>query len=272
MTIAPEPSPTPYGRFASRPFRSDAHSRLPVFRVDSPVYERLDGAVPVSFPSVMETLAGEVRRHIEAGLPAMAEVFDVEPLELYAILAAESEWDSAPRDNERPYPPGFPYFTRSTDPPTLVLPEKLSSAIRPRTEATLPLTVWHELAHAFILRNPVVKTPAWLREFIPQTASAAVAKRERLPLEEHFGAMDRPEFTARTFRSPASAEEQMAFQNLLLRLGAAAIGEFGEGFLRRLVHALWKEEDIVGEERAEAMLAESLGDGCGAWLEGREEF
>lgn len=202
----------------------------------------------------------------------MAEIFGIGSPELHAVVVAESEWDSAPREGERPYPPGLPYFTRSTEPPTLVFPERLSPAIRPHTEATLPLTVWHELAHAFVSQNPVVKTPAWLRELIPQTASAAAAKREKLPLDEHFEGMKKPEFTARTFQSPASASEQMNFQNLLLSLGDAAVENFGEGFVTRLVHKLWNEEDIVGEGRAAAMLAESLGDGGGAWLEGREEF
>ncbi len=253
------------------------HSRFPGderrigFLMGNPVYERLDGAVPVFHAPELSGLASEVRLYLDAGIAALAEIFGSGTPELRAVVVAEDDWENAPRENEHPYPPGLPYFTRSTEPPTLVFPEELSPAIRPRTGATLPLTVWHELAHPFLLRNPVVRTPAWLREFIPQTASAAVAKREGVPLEEHLARIEHPGFTARTFRSPATAEGQMAFQNLLLSLGVAAIEEFGESFLNRLAHALWNEEDIVGEERAEAMLAKTLGSG-GAWLEGREEF
>ncbi len=247
--------------------------------------DKLEGAVPVFYAPELSSLASEIRLCLDAGAAALAEIFESETArretahrvvsatpELRAVVVAEDEWENAPRENEHPYPPGLPYFTRSTEPPTLVFPEKLSPVIRPRTGATLPLTVWHELAHAFLLRNPVVRTPAWLREFIPQAASAAVAKREGLPLEGHLEKTIRPGFTVRAFRSPATAEGQMAFQNLLLSIGAAAVEEFGEGFLNRLVHALWDEENIVGEERAEAMLAEALGSGGGAWLEGREEF
>jgi hypothetical protein len=248
--------------------------------VDNSVYEKLDGAVPFFHAPELSSLASEIRRYLDAGISALTEIFKSEATrrvvsaapELRAVVVAEDEWEKAPRESEHPYPPGLPYFTRSTEPPTLVFPEKLSPAIRPRTEATLPLMVWHELAHAFLLRNPVVKTPAWLREFIPQAASAAVARREGLPLESHLEKIDRPDFTARTFRSPATAEGQMAFQNLLLSLGNAAVEEFGEDFLNRLVHKLWREENIVGEKRAAAMLAEALGSGSGAWLEMREEF
>jgi hypothetical protein len=64
----------------------------------------------------------------------------------------------------------------------------------------------------------------------------------------------------------------MAFQNLLLTLGAAALEEFGEGFLRTLAHALWSERDVLGEERAEELLAKSLGPGGREWLLSRPEF
>lgn len=264
---------------------STTHSRLPASDgsentgpfISDPVRERLDGAVPVAFSPGLETLAGRIQRHLDAGMEALADIFDSETdrretVSVEAIVVADGDWEFAPRENEHPYPPGLPYFTRSTEPPTLVLPEKLSSAIQPRTEATLPLAVWHELAHAFILQRPTVKTPAWLREFIPQAASAAVAKREGLPLESHLEQIDHPGFTARGFRGSATAEEQMSFQNLLLSLGNAAVEESGEGFLKRLVHQLWDEEDVVGEARAEKILAESLGSGGGAWLEGRGEF
>lgn len=230
------------------------------------------GAVPVSFSPGVEDLAAEVMRHLDAGVPAMSEVFGVEPPELRAVVVADADWNDAPRESERPYPRGLPYFTRSTEPPSLVLPETLSPAIRPRTGATLPLAVWHELAHAFLLKDPVVKTPAWLREFVPQTASAAVARREGVPLEEHLEKAERPGFRVREFDGPATAEEQMSFQNLLLALGASALDAFGEAFLTRLVHGIRAEEEIVGEERATAMLAEALGESGEAWLEGREEF
>ena len=55
-------------------------------------------------------------------------------------------------------------------------------------------------------------------------------------------------------------------------LGAAAVERFGDGFLRTLAHALWEEREVVGEERAEELLAEALGPGGRAWLESRPEF
>jgi hypothetical protein len=64
----------------------------------------------------------------------------------------------------------------------------------------------------------------------------------------------------------------MAFQNLLLALGAAALERFGEGFFRALAHALWNERDVIGEDKAEELLAESLGPGGREWLLSRPEF
>ena len=240
-----------------------------------PGYRRQDGGVPVLHAPRLAGQAREVRGYLAQGSRALAQILDETPPPLVALVVADEDWPEAPRETERPYPPGLPYFTRSVEPPALVLPERLSPAFGPHTRATLPLTVWHELAHAFLLRGEVVRTPAWLGEFAPQAASAAVALRVGLPLGEHLGLLiDRrePGFTVRGFRGPAGAAEQMSFQNLLLALGAAALERLGEGFLGRLVRALREEKEVVGEGRAEELLAGSLGPGGRGWLLSRPEF
>lgn len=236
-------------------------------------YGRLEGAVPVVHAPEAREKAGELLRLLEIGVEGLSGALGMEQPELEAMLVADTDWDEAPRENSRPYPPGLPYFTRSTQPPALVLPEQLSPVFQPRTDAAYPLAVWHELAHAFLLRREVVKTPGWLREFVPQAASAVVARRAGLPLNEHLARIERErEFTVREMQGRASAQTQMEFQNLLLALGDAMIEDFGEEFLERLIRALWKEVEVVGEERAEELVAEALGDGGRAWLEHREEF
>ncbi len=235
-------------------------------------YERLDGVIPVVHPPGMEERTTKLRRLLEAGVLSISEILDVEPPELEALLVTDGDREEAPRENEHPYPPGLPYFTRAVRPPIVVLPETLSPAFRPRTAATEALVAWHELGHAFLLREPVVRTPPWHRELVPQALSAAVAKRTGLPLEEHLAEIDRdPGFTIRGFTS-TDAERQMAFQNLLLLFGAAAVERFGDGFLRTLAHGLWEEREVVGEERAEEMLANALGSGGREWLLSRPEF
>ncbi len=241
--------------------------------VTLPDYERLAGTVPVFHAPGIEERAAEARTLLEKGATALSGMLDVETPELEAFVVAEEDWGEAPRESERAYPPGLPYFTRSVRPPALVLPVALSSIFRPHTEATYPLVVWHELTHAFLLRGEVVRTPAWLGELVPQAASAAVSRRAGLPLEEHLRRVNRePGFTVRGFSGPANAETQMAFQNLLLLLGAAAVEEFGEEFLGRLVRALWGEWEAVGEEGAGELLADALGPGGREWLLSRSEF
>jgi hypothetical protein len=238
-----------------------------------PGYGRLDGVFPVVHPPRLEERAGEVQDLLETGASALSEILVVEPPELEALLVADEDWKQAPRGNERPYPPGLPYFTRAASPPTLVLPETLSPTFQPRTPVTGALVVWHELAHAFLLRDPVPRAPAWLREFVPQALSAAVARKTELPLEEHLEEIQRsPGFTVRDSPGRAGAEEQMAFQNLLLALGAAALERYGEEFLRTLAYALWSERGVIGEERAEELLAGSLGPDGREWLLSRPEF
>jgi hypothetical protein len=237
-----------------------------------PGYERLDGGIPVAHPPGMEERATELLRILEAGTSSLSEILGVEPPELEALLVADGDWEDAPRDNARPYPLGLPYFTRTVRPPALVLPETLSPAFQPRTAATGALVIWHELAHTYLLREPLVRTPSWLREFVPQALSAAVAKRTGLPLEEHLAQIGRdPGVTVRGFSS-TDAERQMTFQNLLLLLGAAAVERFGDGFLRTLSHALWEEREVVGEGRTEELLADALGPGGREWLLSRLEF
>jgi hypothetical protein len=238
-----------------------------------PGYERLDAEVPLFYAPRLVGKASELSGYLTQGYRALGRILSVDPPEIVAYLIAGEDWKRAPRDNARPYPPGLPYFTRSVEPPALVLPEELSKVFRPRTAATLPLTVWHELAHAFLLGREVVKTPAWLREFVPQAASAAVARRIGLPIDEHLSRIDRDQgLTVRGFRGPAGAGDQMSFQNLLLLLGVAALDEFGVNFLRRIFHALWEEVEVVDEERAEDLLGEALGPGGREWLVSRPEF
>jgi hypothetical protein len=236
-------------------------------------YGYLDGAVPVVYSPGTEEQAAEMQQLLETGVVSLSEMFDVEPPELEAFLVADEDWDEAPRESVRAYPLGLPYFTRSVRPPALVLPVTLSPIFRPQTEATYPLVVWHELAHAFLLQKEVVRTPAWLREFVPQAASSAVARRVRLPLDEHLRKIDRePGFAVRDLGGHLDAEEQMDFQNLLLLMGAAAVEELGDGFLKRLVHAMWDETDVVDEERAEELLANALGPDGRTWLRSQPEF
>ena len=229
--------------------------------------------MPVLYAPRLAWKATEVGGYLAQGYRTLGQILSVEPPEIVAYLMAGEDWHRAPRDNARPYPPGLPYFTRSVEPPALVLPEKLSTVFWPRTAATLPLTVWHELAHAFLLGREVVRTPAWLREFVPQAASAAVARRVGLPLGEYLSRIDRdPGFTVRGFGGPAGAGDQMSFQNMLLLLGAAALEEFGEDFLRRTFYAIWEEEEIVDGERAEELLGDALGPGGREWLVSRPEL
>ncbi len=241
--------------------------------VTLPDYEHLPGTVPVFHAPEMEERAVEARTLLERGATALSGMLDVETPELEAFVVTEEDWGEAPRESEHAYPPGLPYFTRSVRPPALVLPVALSPVFRPHTETTYPLVVWHELTHAFLLQGEVVRTPVWLGELVPQAASAAVARRAGLPLEEHLRRIDRePGFTIRSFKAHADAETQMAFQNLLLLLGADAVEEFGEGFLGRLVRALWGETEVVGEERAGELLAGALGRGGREWLLSRPGF
>jgi hypothetical protein len=128
------------------------------------------------------------------------------------------------------------------------------------------------LAHAFLLQRETVRTPAWLREFVPQAAAVAVARRSGLPVREHLSRIEEPGFTIREFGGRSDAEDQMAFQNLLLLFGNATLEEFGDGFLGRLASALWNEEEMVDEERAEELLAGALGTGGREWLRTRPEF
>ena len=229
--------------------------------------------MPVLYAPLLAGKARELSGYLAQGYRTLGGILSVESPGIVAYLVAGEDWNRAPRDNARPYPPGLPYFTRSVEPPALVLPEELSTVFRPRTAAALPLTVWHELAHAFLLGREVVRTPAWLREFVPQAASAAVARRAGLPLEEHLSRIERePGFTVRAFRGPAGTGNQMSFQNLLLLLGAAALEEFGEGFLQSIFHALWEEDEIVDEGRAEEMLADALGPDGREWVVSRPEL
>ena len=236
-------------------------------------YNHLDGKVPVLYAPHLGARARQVGEYLGEGYTALCGMLSVGPPEIAALLVADEDWRQAPRDNAHPYPPGLPYFTRSVEPPVLVLPEALSPVFGPRTEATLPLTVWHELAHAFLLSREVVRTPAWLGEFVPQAAAAVIARSTGLSLDAHLSQIEgEPGFTVRSLRGPTGPEDQMSFQNLLLVLAEAALDAFGEALLPRLFYGLWEQDEIVDEERAGELLADALGPGGREWLASRPEF
>jgi hypothetical protein len=247
---------------------------VPGLRAATPAgYQHLGGDVPILFAPRLGAKAREVGDYLGEGYRVLSGMLSVGPPGISALLVADEDWKLAPRDNARPYPSGLPYFTRSVEPPALVLPEELSPVFRPRTDATLPLAIWHELAHAFLLSREVVRTPAWFGEFIPQAVSAAIAGSADLSLEAHLAQIEKePGFTVRGLRGLAGAREQMSVQNLLLVLAVAALDEFGEGLLRRLFYGLWEEDEVVDEERAEELLADALGPGGRKWLALRPEF
>lgn len=244
--------------------------------VSLPGYVRLEGGpgTTVLHAPALTDRGRQVLDHLESGFATVPDLLGLPAPALEAMIVADEEWSQAPRESSRAYPTGLPYFTRATNPPALVLPETLSAAIQPRTPATLPLVVHHELAHAFLAGRMAARPSAWLRELPPQATSAAMARREGQPLDEHLSEIPEvrsPGFTIRSFRTPAGAEAQMAFQNLLLKLGAAALEEFGEGFLVRLSSALCEGCEL-DEARAAGVLADALGEGGREWLASRKEF
>ncbi len=232
----------------------------------------LTGVVPVFCSPGLDRQASEVSDHLTTGCFCLREILGSETPRLQAMVLSEADWDRAPRESKRPYPFGLPYFTRSTETPTLVFPSELSEALQPRTNLTTPLTVWHELAHAFFLDREPVKMPLWLGELVPQAASAAVALREGVPLKEHLSRIEPTGFTVREFTLPASAGDQMRFQNLLLLFGVAAVRRFGDGFLLRLIRSMRDESEVVDGNRATELFAASLGGDGSGWLSRREEF
>lgn len=234
--------------------------------------EKHPGAVPALYSSGLKEKAFELSGLLSTGHAHMTELFQTEPPRLRAMLLDETDWRDTPREAGRPYPFGLPYFTRAAETPTLVFPAALSDIFQPRTDLTFPLAAWHELAHAFFLSREVVKTPLWLGEFVPQAAAAAVALREGASVGEHLSQVEKPDFTVRGFTLPATAEEQMRFQNLLLSFSVAIVRQFGDGFLSRLVRSVWGEEDVVSGERAESLFVESLGSGGREWVYSREDF
>ncbi len=238
-----------------------------------PGYRLREGDVPLLDPPHLANRAREVQHYLTQGTDVLSEVLAVEPPDATAMLVANEDWKIAPRESERPYPTGLPYFTRSVTPPALVLPEELSPIFQPRTQATLPLAIWHELAHAFLLQHEVVKTPAWLGELLPQAAAVIVARRTGLPMSDHLQQIgEMPGLTVRDFEGRGGADSQMLHQNLLLRFAAVALEEFGEGFLSELFHTLWNEDEIVDERRAEKLLAAALRPRGAEWLKSRPEF
>lgn len=238
----------------------------------APKLEKLPGVVPVLHSPGLGRQASEVGHRLATGCVYLTGIFGSETPRLQAMLLSRADWEHAPRESERPYSFGLPYFTRAAETPTLVFPSELSEALRPRTHLTFPLTVWHELAHAFFLQREIAKMPLWLGEFVPQAASAVVALREGFAIEEHLLRIEPADFTVREFTLPASAGDQMRFQNLLLLLGTAAVRRFGDGFLLRLVRSTQGESEAVSEDRAKRLFTASLGADGPGWLSRREEF
>jgi hypothetical protein len=87
-----------------------------------PGYERLHAEVPLLYAPRLAGKARELSGYLAQGYRTLGGILSVESPGIVAYLVAGEDWNRAPRDNARPYPPGLPYFTRSVEPPALVLP------------------------------------------------------------------------------------------------------------------------------------------------------
>ena len=230
--------------------------------------------MPVLYAPRLGAKAMELRGYLAEGYRTLSGYSPSSRPEIIALLVADEDWKDAPRDNARPYPPGLPYFTRSVEPPALVLPEELSHRVQAKDRR-------HAAPYRLARAGPRLLARAGGREDPGLARGVRPAGRLGGDRPQGRSLAGRASVADRKGARVYGAELPWVRRGRGIRCrsrtccccsASAALEEFGEGFLRRIFHALWEEDEIVDEERAEELLADALGPGGREWLASRPEF
>lgn len=250
-------------------------------------YEALAGALKVSYPVAQKDLTREVQQEIEQASKMLRHLLKLPQPTMELLVMAEDDWEFAPpEDRETSEPPGtmLPYWTDATEPPTLVVPERMDDIIGETTPAKLSLLLYHEVAHAFFEADPrpwPEDSPLWAEEWPLQFAAFWLFSQingdiEHITADLHqqFASSFEPEADGKTpvtvrgfdWDEDTTSEDYLEFALLLEKFAIDLLARYDVSILPRFLELYRQERPLLSDE-ATSLLADVLGSGGEEWLE-----
>jgi hypothetical protein len=256
-------------------------------------YTTLSRSLKAYYPAGREELVQNIVQEIEQASKLLGDLLQLPTPAMQVLLVAPEDWEFVPReDEEEEQGPGtmLPSWTEITQTPTLVVPEQMDEIIGEATPEKRSLLLYHELAHAFLESDPrpwAEESPLWADEWPLQFVSFWLYQNIHgniaqitADLHEQFAAIFEPEADGKTpvtirgfdWYEDTTPEDYLEFVLLLEQFAIDLLARQDASILPRFMERYRQEVPVWLSDEITLMLAEVLGDGGEAWLEGLVYF
>ncbi len=250
-------------------------------------YHVLPGRFKTYYPAGEEALATRVQREVEQAGQLLADLLGLAQPPMELLIVAPEDWELAPpEDEEHEGAPEtmLPYWTDTSEPQMLVVPQKMAEIIGEPTPEKLSLLLDHEVANAFLendTRPWPTESPLWGNEWPLQFAAFWLfqqinGKAEQITTDLHqqFAESFEPEADGKTpvtvrgfdWDEETSREEYLEFALLLENFALDLLARYDASILPRFLERYRQEQPLLSDEIT-LMLADVLGPGGEEWLE-----
>ncbi|GAC1672378.1 MAG: hypothetical protein NVS9B9_29760 [Ktedonobacteraceae bacterium] len=248
-------------------------------------YEKLTEPLTVYYPTGEESRARWVLTTVEKAGSLLTALLARPVPEIHIVLAANTDWQLAPRDEEEEVGALQPYWTASTTPPTLVIPATLDAIWGEPTQEKLAFILYHEVVLAFLEDDPrpwPEDYPLWADEW--QLKFAALWLSQQLDgvqgvvnkdLHAQFAELFEPEPDGKTpvtvrgfdWYEDTTLDDYLEYELLLEQFAADLLAHYEPEILPRFLALYRVERDILLSDDVALMLASVLGPNETDWLE-----
>lgn len=250
-------------------------------------YKTLAEQLKVSYPEGQEELARELLQEVQQASALLGKLLGLSMPELDILVVAASDWQYVPledEEEEEPPEPMLPYWTSTTDTPTLVVPVQMDEIMGEASAEKRSLLLYHELAHAFLEHDPRPwpdDSPLWADEWPLQFAAFWLFQQIHgqiesitADLQQQFAASFEPEADGKTpvtvrgfdWYEDTTPEDYLEFVLLLEKFAMDLLARYDAKILPRFLDRYRNQTPLLSEDVTK-MLAQVLGIGGEEWLE-----
>jgi hypothetical protein len=251
-------------------------------------YEILPAPVTLYYPAGQEQFARTIWQQIDKADALLSELLSLSTPRMVILIAAEEDWKDVPKE-ETEADVLLPYWTSTTEPPTLVIPATLDPILGQDNDRKRAFLTFHELSHAFLESDPrpwPLESPLWGDEWQLQFAALWLAQQifgvkdiVETDLHMTYAAIFTPEADGKTpvtvrgfdWYEDTSPQEYLEYTLLLERFAADLLARYDASILPRFLVFYRKERIFLSDDVTE-ILGVVLGEEGQEWLEQLDYF
>lgn len=253
-------------------------------------YETLVEPQTIYYPMGAETHARWIAQTLQKAATSLSQLLNTPVPQLQILLVDPDDWSDAPHEDEEELEFAHPYWTDTTSPPTLVIPQELDPIFGETSQEKLAYMLYHELALAFLENDPrpyPAEYPLWADEW--QLKFAALWLSHQLDgvqglvnndLRQQYAEIFVPEpdsktpVTVRSFDwfEDTNPLDYLCYELLLEQFAADMLASYDPGVLPRFLSLYRTEAATLLSDDITAMLGQALGPDSIDWLENLTYF